>query len=130
MEAVKLDAPTVFEIEEGTTGLYSATLVDEDGSPITADDLDSMTITLRDKQTSVVINERDAQPCLNEADVTVDGSGILRWQLTPADNVIVTPSCCPPGRRERHVLTLRWVFAGGRVGKFESVVDVRRRLVG
>ncbi len=109
---------------EGGTGFVTAQVVDDDGAPVTESAITSATLTLFDLQTYVpsassavgIINGRDAQD-INASgmspaslnDVTYLDNGFFRWDLTPQDNIIVTP------RRqiERHRAEFSFAFSGG-----------------
>lgn len=80
------------EVNERTTALYTVTLKDESLTVIPASDLSALTITLYDQATGTILNSRNKQSCLNANNVTVDSSGLLTWQIQPADNAIITDS--------------------------------------
>lgn len=76
-------------INERTSALYTATLLNELGGVIDGGTLDSLTITAYDVTTEEIINSRNAQNCLNTNGVTISALGVLKWQMTPADSSIV-----------------------------------------
>ncbi len=85
------------EINEQTTGRYTATMYDETGATIDGTAMTTLTLTLYDKRTGSIINSRNAQNVKNVSGVTVTSAGALTWIISTSDTVMV-------GRadRERH----------------------------
>lgn len=71
---------------ERSSGVYSATLLDETGATVTA--LDTVRVWLRDVATGQILNSRDGQSLLNANGGTFS-AGVLTWQMAPADHAIV-----------------------------------------
>jgi hypothetical protein len=101
---------TTFEVDQGTSARYSATLVDENSDPISGADLFSLVLTLTAADGSY-INSRNSQNVLNANGVTVDDSGVLVWDLAPADNPIV--SSIGLGGVEEHDALFEFTWSGG-----------------
>lgn len=80
----------VKQMNERTSGVYTATIVDAAQQPVPGSNLEQLTLTLYDLVTKAVINSRNAQNVLNTNGVTVDGNGLLTWTIAPADNPIIT----------------------------------------
>lgn len=97
-------------LTEQSTALYTCTLLDELGTPIPVASLIEATLTLFDKRTQTIINNRDNQSVLNTNNVTINSDGVLAWALQAADNVIVNTH----ERYEVHVAQFKFVWGGGQ----------------
>lgn len=78
-------------INEQQSGVYQVTLLNQNKAPVAGSDIDSLTLTLYDTATRSIINNRNKQDVLNNNGVSLDGSGLLTWDVTPSDTAIVTP---------------------------------------
>lgn len=117
-----IEAIVILSARERTTPVYVATLFDQDGEPIAATDLTTVTLKHYDLATLAVINGRDNQNILNVNDVTIDENGVLTWVLTTNDTVIVQES----NAEESHVALFRWTWASGtRAGNFEEMISIK-----
>lgn len=95
-------------VPESSVRVYSVTLLDEDGAPVTLAAIDSFTVTLRDADTGFKL--RDRQNVLNVNGGTMDAtSGVFTLVLSSSDNRIVNP-LKRPNTVERRVLTLDVVY--------------------
>ncbi len=113
-----------FPIFERTSGRYQAQLVSSDGvTPLPGTLLQTLRLTLyviaQDDLTLTIVNGRNKQSVLNQADVTVSVEGLLTWTLQPADTTLVDPTL----PFERHLALFEWTWAGG-AGKQEVIVIV------
>lgn len=97
---------------EETTFEYAGVLTNEKELPVPDTDLDSLTLTLYDKKTGVIINSRDNQDILNTNDGTVDASGNFTWQASPEDNDIIDDTLLD-GQLEEHVALFTWKYNSG-----------------
>ena len=120
---------SLYKVNEGTTFVYKATIVDENGAAIILTDITTLTLTLYDLDAGSIINTRNAQNVLNLNGVTVHAtSGLLTWTATPTDNAIVTAST-PTGNYETHVALFQWTWnSGAKAGKHEMQVAVKQLL--
>jgi hypothetical protein len=116
---------------EGTTGLYSFTLVDAAGAGIDGGFLTTLTLTYYDVASQTIVNGRDTQDVLNSNDVsvvTVPGPPLVTtvlWELQPADTVIVYPGAA----QEWRVVQFRWTWdSGTRAGAFVAQFPVQNLL--
>ena len=76
---------------ERSSGVVTATLTDETGAPVTLASLTTLTLTLYDKATRTILNNRLNQDVKNANNVTVHAtSGLVTWAVQPADMAIVT----------------------------------------
>lgn len=101
------------EFDEGSSARYTATLLDEDGAAVQKADLVSIELWLRDVASGQYLNNRNAQNVLDAHGVTFhDTSGLLTWQLAPADNAIVGDSS-----EEIHEFIFRVVWDEGNKAK-------------
>jgi hypothetical protein len=75
-----------YEQTERSSGVYTATLLDEDGAAVTA--LDTLVVWLRDVASGTIINSRNGQSLLNANGGTFS-AGVLTWEMSPADHAIV-----------------------------------------
>jgi len=73
-------------VRERSTGLYTATLTDENGAAIVS--LLTLTISLYDVRTGTYINNRQQQDALNANNVTFS-AGTLTWAVQAADHQMV-----------------------------------------
>lgn len=113
--------PLSFLINEKSTGIYTATIVGNDGvTALPAATLLTLTLTLyvikADGTTSFI---RTNQNVLNANNVTVDAAGLLTWSIQVADTTLV--EAIP---FERHVALFQWTWASG-AGKHEVVLSVK-----
>ena len=80
----------LYEVNQGETALYTATLRDTAGAAIASANMVSLTLDLFDKSSGTQINSRAAQDVLNTNNVTVHAtSGLMSWEIQAADSVIV-----------------------------------------
>jgi hypothetical protein len=93
-------------VNEHSSAVYTATLTDQSGAALAASMLTAVTLTLYDKASDTILNERDGQDVLNANDVTIDENGVLTWAMQPADNVIVNQA-----RKTPEVHVALWMFA-------------------
>ena len=111
---------------EATTGLYSATLKDENDTVISYADLDTLTVTYYNKADGSIINSRTQQDVLNKNNVTVSEAGVLEWEIQPADTVIVDTTLTP-GQKETHVALFEWTYdSGTNSGRHELTLYVKQ----
>lgn len=105
-------------INEATTGRYTATLYDETGTVVDGTGLTTLTLTLYDKATGTIINNRNAQSVNNTNGVTITSSGVLTWTVSYADTAMV-------GTRkvERHVGVFVGTWSAG-AKKFVHEVEM------
>lgn len=90
MDPVKF---VVADAGEQKSGTYRAMLRDENGQPIGALVLVSLTLSLYDLRTLTTINSRGpGQSVLNANQVTLDALGTLTWTWLPADMTILNPN--------------------------------------
>lgn len=114
----------VFSVKEGTTTKYTAYLKDYDGTVIPLASLETLTLTLYSisATTRDIINSRSAQDVLNANNVTVHAtSGLLTWEMQPADNVIKDSNLTI----ERHRALFIFTWGSGKKGVHEVDFDVR-----
>lgn len=78
-----------FSVTERTSATYTATLLDSAKVAVPLTSIVSAVLTLRDVDSNAVINNRNAQDVLNVNNVTIHAtSGLVTWEIQPADNVI------------------------------------------
>jgi len=96
---------------ELSTGVYTATLLDETGAAVALASLDSLKLTLLDLATDTVINSRDRQNVLNVNNVVFHAtSGLLTWTIQQEDNVIVTAATTDDAS-EKHLAIFEAVWS-------------------
>lgn len=106
-------------LSERTTAKYTANLVDTTGAAIAGASLDSLTLSLINVQTGVVLNSRNAQNVLNANGVTIDVNGLITWTLAPADNAIIDDRL--QVEEHRAIFTAKW---SGGAGELVFDVDI------
>lgn len=113
-------------LDEHTSGLYVATLADQDGALVGAAALETATLSLFAITSGAIINGRNAVNVLDPANgwtfyntlqsIVIDGQTVtynVAWQMTPADASIVDPSLATEG----HMAEVRFTWGGGIKGK-------------
>jgi hypothetical protein len=112
---------------EGTTGIYSFELVDEEGEGIDSSFLTTLTLTLYDVDTHQVVNTRSNQDILNANNGTVEttpGSPVtttVTFNIQPEDTPILNQNRL----KEARVLSFRWTWdSGQRIGRHEVQFNV------
>lgn len=103
-------------IIEGTTRLFTATILDENSVAIPAASLATLTVTLTSLHSGAIINSRNAQSILNANGGVVDSAGKLSWTMSAADNAILNSALAV----ESHRALFIWTY-GGKTGK--AIVD-------
>jgi hypothetical protein len=116
--------PTTADVLELTTPRYTAVIQDDEGQPLPAASLTSLTLTLyviRTDGTIGIINSRNAQNVLNASNVTVSAAGLLVWSIQTADTALQETLAF-----ERHIALWTWTWlAGAKTGRHELVLTVK-----
>jgi hypothetical protein len=117
--------PREFEINELETGLYTATIVGNDGvTPIPSASLLTLRLTLYvivAAGTVTFVNGRDHQNVLNLNNVTVHAtSGLVTWTIQILDTTLVETTL----PFERHIALFDWTTATA-AGKHEAILVVK-----
>lgn len=113
-------------INEGTTAIYTASLIDETGAAIPLENLDSLTLTLCNKNDFSIINSRNAQDILNNNDVVVSADGVITWEMQPEDNIISSTKI-GYGHTETHIIFFEWEWDNNtKKGNYETRIDVKK----
>lgn len=116
--------PQAFQIDEQTTGQYTATIVANDGvTPLPGGTLLTLTLSLyviKADGTIQVVNTRNVQNVLNANNVTVSAGGLVTWAIQKLDTTLVESVAF-----ERHIAIFRWTWAAGE-GDHEVVLVVRK----
>ena len=110
-----------YQVQAGTTRIYTATIQDEAGAAIPGASLTSLTLTLRERTTQQIINSRDEQDVLNANGVTVGSDGLLTWTLSVLDNVHLGLGVV---RVETHDARFVWGYGAGQVGRHDIAFEV------
>lgn len=76
---------------ELSSAILTATLTDETDAPVAGNLVSQMTLTLFDKDTEEVINQREDQDVLNANGGSLSAQGIFTLVLDPLDLVILYP---------------------------------------
>ena len=115
--------PRSFQIDEQETGIYTATIVGNDGiTPLPGAVLSTLVLSLyaiKADGTDAVINSRNKLNALNAGNVVVSAGGKLTWNIQVADTTLVEDIPF-----ERHYALWEWTWPAG-AGKHEVVVIVR-----
>lgn len=117
--------PSVVEVLEKTTPKYTATVVDDDGNPLPAASLTTLTlylyVTKADGTYSFIRGAAGVpQNVLNANNVTVDANGLVTWSVQVADTTLV--EAVPV---EAHVALWTWTWGSTRTGRHELRMNVR-----
>jgi hypothetical protein len=116
------DEPQTFNVNEKTSGEYSATIVKNDGvTPLPGATLSTLALTLYViKADGTVTLIRNHQDVLNTANVTISAGGEVLWNYQVADTTLVEDLPF-----ERHIALFEWTAPGGVAGKHEFILRVR-----
>lgn len=98
----------------------SGSFVDEVGDPIQLADLAALTLTLYEKSSETVINNRNDIDVLNASIGTVDAIGNWTLDLTAADMAILDTN----RSKETHVALLEWTYGLSGEGREEIEFQV------
>ena len=101
---------------EGSSGVYTATLLDESGEAVTA--LDTLRVWLRDVASGQIINSRNGQSLLNENGGAFS-AGVLTWTMSPDDHAIIGSSAI-----ERHEAVFEAVWDATKAKTWRVYFDV------
>ena len=113
---------SAFVGKEKTSAKYTFTLKDENGNAVASASLSTLTLTLKNLDTGLPINLRDAQNVLNLNNVTIHAtSGLLTWAIQPLDMVVVDAKQL----QERHRATFRGTTSGGVQASHEVTLYVQ-----
>jgi hypothetical protein len=102
--------PSDFYCNENTNATYQATIEDENGVAIPSANITSITLTLYDRETGDIINNRDGIGSAPSGVTIHATSGLLTWLMEFADNVIVTADSVV----EHHKALFEFVASGKR----------------
>lgn len=97
-------------IAEGSTPSYMATIVDGNGNAIPASSLTTLTLTIANTTTGVVINNCQQVNILNSGRGTVDANGLLTINLLVGDTSL---SDSPGVAFVSRSLIIDWTYNGG-----------------
>lgn len=121
--------PPIIQITSGspvasdTTPLYTAVLVDPAGHPISGAALDTLTLSIVDTLTGVIINGVSQTNILNTDRGTIDSQGKLSVQLRVGDT---STDELPGVARVLRSLVFDWTYQSGtQVGRHQAnfVID-------
>jgi len=112
-------------VNEKSSMIYTATLLDSDGTALPSASITVLTLTLYDVLTGDIINSRDALTALNANQVTIHAtSGLLTWTALPADSPIVgTPQV---GELEHHVALFEVEYSSTKEHRHEVNLYVKQ----
>ncbi len=108
---------STFEIEvlESQTGIYTATLKDENNDPIASADVSSITMTVIEEESGNVVNSRNSQNVFNTNNCTLgDTDGLFTWNIQTGDTDIVNDGTATD-EYEYHLVTIIVTWEGGRM---------------
>lgn len=100
-------------LPEGSSCVLTAVLRDEAGDPVPGSALHEATLTLFDRATEAIINNRTA----TDVKSLVDVDGVLTFPLTPDDMVLHTATAT----LEWHVARIRFSWDSGQKQGFHEV---------
>ena len=106
------------EVNEGTSHRYTATIRNEQGAPVPAAQITSLTLTILDEGTGDIINGWNAKDILNANGATVSVGGVLVWTGVQADHPILGSA---PVLYEDHLAVVEGEWSGGGVIYFFTI---------
>jgi hypothetical protein len=121
-----------FYVNERTSAKITATLTDEEGAAVPSATLESLELWLFEKTRKSIVNSRGTLLAAGQ-DVLTPGShgvslhptsGLLTWQLSPADTecVLTTPPKTPTVD-ETHVAVFKGIWGNGLRG-FTTQIEI------
>jgi|SRR6185437_2023727 len=96
-------------VAAGATAVYTGQLQDEDGNPISAGQLGSLTLSIVDTFSGAVVNNASQVNILNADRGTVDAQGNLTVTLETGDTALLVAA----DKREYRSLVFDWTYDGG-----------------
>lgn len=127
-----MSIPILAEINEKSTArIDGLKLTDETGAAIAGTSLATFTLTLYDRLTGSIINNRNAQDIKGGGsganDVTIDESGNVVWTMRSTDNVLVATDA---PEFEDHIALFEWTWGSNPVKRSseEYVLRIKRVL--
>lgn len=113
---------------ERVTAKITTTIKDESGDALPASSLTTLTLTLYNKSTGVVINSVSGTDILNTGRGSVSAAGVLTLTLEPEDMQVVDADL-KAGNIEHHVALIIWTWdSGNKRGHDELIIPVRNSL--
>ena len=96
------------KLPAGSTGDFTATVYDEDGSALAGSSVDSWTLSLK-TESGATINSREGttNPAAN---VTISEAGLLTWEIQPEDTAIQDTGNVQVGQIENHIAIFTWLY--------------------
>ena len=111
-------------INQNTAAVYSATLEDDDGTPISYTLINTITLLYYDLASGTIINSRNVQDVLNTNNVTINTLGVLEWIVQPADATILDTTLLR-GQYETHIAVFDFFWSAGTLrGRHEVQLDI------
>ena len=105
----------------GSSIVYRAKMVDENGTAITSSDLSSLTLSLFDTKTEEIINSVQDINILNTDRGTIDSEGNLSVELRPEDTL--SDSNVPLDRS----IVLNWIYGtDNKKGRHQAIFRISR----
>ena len=138
----ELGTGSVRDFLDGNSASIGTTILGMDGSPLGPASLSSLTVTLYDRDSQAVINEREAQDVLNANGGTLTDAGVFVLELGEDDMAIQgdpdrdnyfiksrdgSLRTVRPTYREWHVALLEWETTSGETGSTEIGLRVRNQ---
>ena len=122
---VTIPDPVVAEVNEETTFSYTTILEDEDGNPIAASAIDSITCTIRESASGDIVNTRDAQDVKNTNNGTIHAtSGLFTFAFQQGDTGIINTDV-EYGQMEEHLVTFVVVYSTSRKASRNLIIRVK-----
>lgn len=113
-----------FVVKQSSSATWTGYIYDASGSAIASADIASMTMTLYDKSSGTIINSRNGQDILNANNVTVHAtSGLVTWELQPADNIIESTTL-EERKSEEHIALVIVTYDTTKKLIFEIAINV------
>ena len=110
-------------LNEQTTHVLSATMLDENGTPIPASSAASCTLTLYETASETIINSRSATNILNTNGGSWDVNGLWKYTLTAADNAIINTAVA----EETHTALITYTYSSNPVMTGRHLIVFRVR---
>jgi len=105
-------------VASGATAVYTTQFLDENGVPIPAADLLTLTLSITDPGTGAIVNGADQVNILNTGRGAVDAQGNLTLSLL-SDDTLITGTL-----RGVRSLVFEWTWGANRTGKHEVVFPI------
>jgi hypothetical protein len=115
------DITSIHQTRQLTSYLLTGTLRQENRSALAGTLIDTITVTIYDRDSNEIVNDRDhVELFANTGDIVVSSTGALSWWMDPEDQEVLHTA----RGVEVHILVLDFLLLDGRRFNYEAQLDV------